>query len=208
MHNIRTDNICDNRSKDTKSISKLNSKTLQIQCPQSNTFVHNVNNFINLTEHSTLPGSTSEAFKSRRDIEEQIPTSDKLLKQELKKADYSKDEDIKKNIMLLDVFYNQFKSLDEKNCELLKSVKIKFEKKLAKLLAHAFINNILKNLNIEGLFKKILNDFLKNKKEIPIKEGRSNFTVSEKDSGKDNRSHSKTNICSHPDKPHYAKVKI
>ena len=207
MHNILSDNICDIRSKDTKSNSKLNNKTVHSSCPQSNTFVHNVNNFINLTEHSTLPGSTSEAFKSRRDIDEQIRVQDRHIRQEKNNPDFGKDKD-KKNRLLLDLFYSQFKNQDETNSELLKNVKKNFEKKLAKILAHAFVNNILKSLNIEIIFRKILNDFIKKKKITPIKDGGSNFELSEKESEKGSRSHNKTNICPHPDKPHYAKVKI
>lgn len=207
MHNILSDNICDIRSKDTKSNSKLNNNTVHSSCPQSNTFVHNVNNFINLTEHSTLPGSTSEAFKSRRDIDEQIRVQDRHIRQEKNNPDFGKDKD-KKNRLLLDLFYSQFKNQDETNSELLKNVKKNFEKKLAKLLAHAFVNNILKTLNIEIIFRKILNDFIKKKKITPIKDGGSNFELSEKGSEKESRSHNKTNICPHPDKPHYAKVKF
>jgi hypothetical protein len=208
MHNIRSDNICVNKSKDPKSNSTVNNnKIQQTRYPQSNTFVHNVNNFINLTEHSTLPGSTSEAFKSRRDIDERNPIVDKQIKEEHKKPDFSKEQDITKNLMLLDLFYNRFKNEDQKNSEILKRVKKHFEKNLAKLLARTFVNNILKNINSENLFKKILNDFMKKKKETPIKEG-THFSDLEKESGKDNKSLNKTNLCPHPDKPHYAKVKI
>ena len=202
MHNIRSsDNICGNKLRETQSNSNSNTnRTTQASCPHSGTFVNNINNYISLTEPG-LPSSNSEAQKFRREVEDRNLLLERQVKDLQKLQENTKEQEITKDLMLLELIYSRYKNENAKNYDFLRKVKKHFEKNLAKMLAESFVKNMMTNVNSENLFKEILGDYLKKKNDCP---SISKDTDSEVD--KDYKSQLKVNMCVHQDKPHYAKV--
>lgn len=157
----------------------------------------NQNNYGSNGGQSTLHGSNFENNK----LDPQIPNNIPQYNENQKSYEiYKPFESNRDNYLLLNILQSKMEentTPEAKKTKLSKEFRIIFEKTLAKTIAESFVNNMLRFCNKNEFYDEIIKNNFPNANEVeekaePIQE------------------HTKFSkiLCSHKNRPHYAKVNI